>query len=119
MSVTKRPILNVLIGILILASLVTMWIPCYEANGDSASLMGYISSPSNHKGITAMFEELHEGFILNGQVWIPLINLLIGVSALVVMILKRNLTSSLILPGVFSIVGILNCWINPLNAQAA
>ncbi len=113
-SVTKKPILNAVIGLLIIATIVTMWIPCYEANGDSASLMSYIAFPTRHKGITQMFEELYDGFILNGQVWIPLLILLMGIGAIVLMLLQRNLTNSLILPGVFSLVGILNCWINPL-----
>ncbi len=113
--VTKKPVLNVVIGILILATLVTMWLPCYEANGDSASLMGYISFPTNHKGITKMFEAQYEGFILNGQVWVPLLLLIAGVGSLVLMILRRNMTDALILPSVFSIVGILNCWFNQLN----
>lgn len=113
--VTKKPFLNLVIGVLIVATLVTMWIPCYEADGDSASLMSYISFPIEHKSITKLFEAEYEGFILNGQVWIPLLLMIAGVAALVLMIIYRNLTHSLILPAVFSVVGLLNCWINPLN----
>ena len=115
MSVTKRPVLNLLIGILIIAALAVMWIPCYEVNGDSASLMGYISSPTTHKNITKMFEAKYDGFILNGQVWVPLILLIMGVGSIILMLLKRNLTDSLILPSIFSVVGILNCWFNQLT----
>lgn len=112
--ITKKPFLNVVVGLLLVAALITMWLPCYEANGDSTSLMGYISFPTEHKGVTKMFEAQYNGFILGKQVWVPLILVVSGVSSIILLLLRRNLTDSLILPAAFSTVGILNCWLNPL-----
>ena len=85
---------------------------------EAISIMSYIALPHHRAGklVTVMFEGIHEGFILNGQVWFPIILFLLGIVAVyVVLVLKRNTTNGLILPIVFSIVGILIVWTNQLT----
>jgi len=82
------------------------------------SVMGYIAMPGSRTGklVTAVFEGLYDGFILNGQVWLPIIMFFLGIGAVVVlMFLKRNTTNGLILPIVFSVYGSIVVWTNQLT----
>ena len=115
MSVTKHGSLNIVIGLLIAASLALLCIPCFTAGEDSASVMSYIFMVTEHDGVTDLLEELRPGFVLNGQVWTPILMFVLGLAALYFLIAKRNLTVGLYLPMIYSIFGILICWTNELT----
>lgn len=115
MSATRNKYLNLLIALLIIASLLLLVKPCYFAEDDSTSVMGYIGMVSYHDGVTALFEEAYPDFALNGQVWMPLIMFLVGLGALYTIIARRNMTDGLLLPMFYSIFGIITCWTNQLT----
>lgn len=115
MSATKNPYVNILIALLVLASLLLLCKPCYITENDSASVMSYICMNTYHDGVTDYLTSLNPNFVLNGQVWTPILLFVLGVASLCMMIAKRNLTSSLYLPVIFSIFGVITVWTNELT----
>ena len=115
MSATKNPYLNLLIGLLVAACLVLLCVPCYVTETDSASVMSYICMNTYHDGVTELLKTSNPNFVLNGQVWMPIILFLLGVGTLYMMIAKRNLTMSLYFPMAFSVIGIITVWTNELT----
>ncbi|MBQ2956615.1 MAG: HEAT repeat domain-containing protein [Clostridia bacterium] len=115
MSATKRTSVNIVIALLLIVSLLLLVKPCYFAEDDSTSVMGYIFMVTDHDQITDLFEEAYPGFVLNGQVWMPILMFAFGLGALYMMIAKRSMTSGLILPMVYCIFGIIICWTNQLT----
>ncbi len=115
MSATKNRLINVVIMLLVLASLLLLCKPCYFTENDSASVMSYIVNPTHHDEITGLMEDAYPGFILNGQVWMPILLFLLGAVSIFMMIWKRGLTSSLLWPIAYSLFGILTVWTNQLT----
>jgi len=115
MSATKNPLINIVISLLIAASLVLLCIPCYVTEGDSASVMSYIGMNTYHDGVTDLLKQHNPAFVLNGQVWMPILMFLFGLVALFMMISKRNLTQTLFIPILYSVFGIIVVWTNELT----
>ncbi len=115
MSVTKNPLVNIVIALLVAAALVSLCVPCFVTETDSASVMSYIFMCTYHGGVTDLLESQNPDFILNNQVWAPILLFIFGLIALALMIMKRNTTSSLILPIVFSVFGLITVWTNELT----
>lgn len=115
MSATKNRLINVVIMLLVLASLLLLCKPCYFTENDSASVMSYICNPTNHDEMTALMQDTYPGFILNGQVWMPILIFLMGIISIVMMVWKHDLTSSLLWPISYSLLGILTVWTNQLT----
>ena len=115
MSVTKNPLVNIVIALLVAATLASLCVPCFVTETDSASIMSYICMCTYHDGVTELLESRYPGFVLNGQVWPPILLFVFGILALYMLIAKRNLTSSLILPIVFSVFGLFTVWTNELT----
>lgn len=115
MSATKNPLLNIVIALLVAASLALLCTPCYVTETDSASVMSYIFMNTYHDGVTGLLESTIPGFVLNNQVWGLILLFLLGILALFMLIAKRNMTSSLIVPAIFSAFGIFTVWSNELT----
>jgi len=115
MSVTKNPLLNIVIALLVAATLATLCIPCFVTETDSASVMSYIFMCTQHDGVTGLLQSQNPDFLLNNQVWTPILLFIFGSLALYLLIARRNLTSSLILPIIFSIFGVFTVWTNELT----
>lgn len=114
MSATKHGYLDLLIALLVIAALALLFTPCLTAGQDTASVMGYIGFPEDHKEITAGLEEAIADFTMNGAVGMPILMLLLGIVALIILLMKRGDTISLIPAMLFSLVAIFTSWTNPL-----
>lgn len=114
MSVTKHGYLNIVIALLIIVCMVLLFKPCFFAGEDSASIMSYIWMPEHHKEVGASLTETDPDFTLNGSVLLPILVMALGFVTPVLMLIKRNKTSILILGILFSLIGIISCLTNPL-----
>jgi len=115
MSAAKSPLINLVIILLVAAVLALLCVPCYVTEGDSASVMSYIFMNTEHDGVTGLLEESNPDFLLNGQVWMPILLFLLGIVTIFMIITKWNLTNSLLFPIVFSVFGMLTVWTNELT----
>ncbi len=107
MTKVKIPLLNILIGLLIIAIVATLYIPTIEVSEEKTiSVMGYLSFPTDHKDVTNLFEGLYADFNINMEVWWLLLLQVFGVCSLVLMALYPAQLKSIVLPILFSFTGI-------------
>lgn len=107
MAKVKIPLLNVLIGILIIVVVATLYVPTIQVTEEKViSVMGYLSFPTDHKDVTKMFEGLYEDFNINMEVWWLLLLQIFAICSLVLMALYPAQKKSMALPILFSVEGI-------------
>ena len=115
MSATRNPLVNWIITLLVAVSLALLCIPCYVTENDSASVMSYILTNTDHEDVTGLFKQANPEFLLNGQVWMPILMFLFGLVTIFMMVSRRNLTSTLWFPLIYSVFGIFVVWTNELT----
>ncbi len=106
MTKVKYPLLNILIGLLIVAMIAILFVPAYTVGEKTLSVMGYLSFPTDHKDVTKMFESIYEDFNINREVWWLLLTQIAGICSLVLMALYPAQKKSLAMPILFSVIGI-------------
>lgn len=116
MTKVKYPLLTILIGLLILATLTTLYVPTIEVGEKTISVMGYISFPTNHTDVGKMFKSLYADFNINREVWWMLLTQILGIGSLALFAVYPNEKKSMAMPVFFSLVGIVTVAVNRIVA---
>ncbi len=106
MTKVKFPLLNILIALLIIATIAMLFVPTIEVGEKTVSVMGYISFPTEHKDVEKMFKGLYDDFNINREVWWLLLTQILGIGSLALLAVYPGETKSMAMPVFFSLVGI-------------
>ena len=131
MKKNYKPICNIICAVLMLILLVLQFLPGYwtaqksrpEKDGtyktDTASLQGYMWTPSEHTVLDDYFDDLYgDDLVMNDAVMMPIVTLTCGVLLCVFCVFMRDKSWLVILPalaGIYGVLGYLSFPIYRLN----
>lgn len=106
MSVTKNGYLNILVGLLIAASVLLMFKPSINAGDETVSIGSYVCLPQEYTAVNASLEETYPDYSLNASCWSVACLAIFQLLSLLLLIVLHNRTFSLVCPMLYSVYGI-------------
>ena len=98
---------NILCAVLMLVLLVCQFLPFWSANGDTASIQGYLWFPDTHSALTQYFQaETGSDSVPNDIAIMPILVLAAGVLGVVMCLWRSDKTWTAIFPLICGIAGI-------------
>lgn len=107
MSVTKHGYLNILIGLLIAASILLLFQPSITIEEETVSIGNYVCLPQDYTALNDALEEAYPNYSLNATCWSIVILAIFQLLSLMLLIILHNRTFSLICPMMYSVYGII------------